>query len=261
MSKATESNTAPAPAAHPTTCALRADRGLLQLIGDWRIHRAQQLLNWAQFDLRESLDDQDNKADTDPLEMMKTLEDVLSRGRPKSMRGAIKMLEVAHTILSYEHPEDYMADGPVVEILRNVIRALEYCDAGEPIGKLRMELRKPQGDDGNGDVEESADDAELIALGVRLKGCYAAEQAAFARDCSAEEGDVRHKACSKIVRQIEKTTATTLAGLRVKAAAIDWCCGSKPFADDDDTTDKRLVTSLLTDLEAMKASDVTGAAS
>lgn len=216
MSKATESNTAPAPAAHPTTCALRADRGLLQLIGDWRIHRAQQLLNWAQFDLRESLDDQDNKADTDPLEMMKTLEDVLSRGRPKSMRGAIKILEVAHTILSYEHPEDYMADGPVVEILRNVIRALEYCDAGEPIGKLRMELRKPHGDDGNGDVEELASASKL----ARLIEADKAAMAAFRVACTEAEAS-RDKPNTAWSTKLSAENASLMAVCRYDCHSLD----------------------------------------
>ena len=141
------------------------------------------------------------------------------------------------------------------------------CDVSDILDEVECEVRKvydlarratgmpdpPDDDDGNGDVEDSAGDTELIVLGERLKAAYAAEREAFARDCSHEEGDALHKACSAIARKIEKTHATTLAGLSVKAAAIDWCCGSKPFADDDDTTDKRLVTSLLTDLEAMQA--------
>lgn len=78
------------------------------------------------------------------------------------MRGAVKMLEVAHTILTHEDPDAYMADGPVVEILRSVIKALEYCDGSEPIGEMRLKQRKAeaQNDVSNGEVEESAGDVK-----------------------------------------------------------------------------------------------------
>lgn len=154
---ATESNTAPAPEAHLPP-ALQADRGLLEMIGDWRIHRAQQTLVWAQNEQRESLGDTSYEVDTNELGMMKTLEDLIGAAEPKSMRAVVKMLGVAHTILSHEDPKAYMADGPVVEILRNVIEALEYCDSGEPVGQYRLKTRNRHIDDGNGEIEEASGD-------------------------------------------------------------------------------------------------------
>lgn len=68
-----------------------------------------------------------------------------------------------------------------------------------------------------GDAEN---DAKLIALCERLKTAWAVEREAFARDCSNEEGDAVHLACSEIADQIENIPATTLAGLQIKAAAI-----------------------------------------
>jgi hypothetical protein len=55
-------------------------------------------------------------------------------------------------------------------------------------------------------------------------------------------------------RRDRETTATTLAGLRVKALAISWChCGEKfdeeSFAGDY-TTDTRIICSLLNNLFA-----------
>lgn len=112
-------------------------------------------------------------------------------------------------------------------------------------------------DDGNGEVKEAAGDAggdaKLIALGERLKAAWAVEREALARNCSTEEGDAVNLACSEIADQIEKTPATTVEGLKVKASAIMWCCGNEPFAEPYDTTDKRIVMSLLSDLKAMPA--------
>lgn len=86
---------------------------------------------------------------------MKTLEEIIGESSPTSILGAIKMLGVAKTILSHEDPEDYFGQGPVVEILRAVIKALQYCDGGEPINRLRLEL-------GNGEVEEAAGDVDAV---------------------------------------------------------------------------------------------------
>jgi len=97
-------------------------------------------------------------------------------------------------------------------------------------------------------------DAELIALGERLRVAYAAERAASARGASDEEVDAAMDACSEIVEAIVARPATTFAGLQVKGLAIAWCCNDEPFGEFGDTTDRRVVASLLADLQAMGAS-------
>lgn len=144
------------------------------------------------------------------------------------------------------------------------------CDIEDTLDEIECEARKvcllarkavghlpDLPDDGNGEIEEAAGDAggdaKLIALGERLKAAWAVEREALARNCSTEEGDAVNLACSEIADQIEKTPATTVEGLKVKASAIMWCCGNEPFAEPYDTTDKRIVMSLLSDLKAMPA--------
>jgi hypothetical protein len=94
-------------------------------------------------------------------------------------------------------------------------------------------------------------DAELIALGERLRVAYEAERAASERGCSDDELDAAMDACSKVVESIIDIPATTLAGLRVKAFAVAWCCNDEPFGGFDDTTDRRVIESLLEDIRAM----------
>ncbi len=91
-------------------------------------------------------------------------------------------------------------------------------------------------------------DAALVALGERLRAAWASESALFAREAPGPACDAAYAASKRIVGEIEGTQATTLAGLRVKALAISWCWGGTPFADEDATTDKRLMISLLDDL-------------
>ena len=109
-------------------------------------------------------------------------------------------------------------------------------------------------------------DAALLALGGRLEKLWIAEQAAFARteaDDSDEAGDLAEAACgasSVIVSQIEAASATTLAGLRVKARAFSWCRSDvavtvEDLFGPDATTDVRLLVGIVRDLLHLKEGD------
>ncbi len=115
-------------------------------------------------------------------------------------------------------------------------------------------------------------DAALLALGGRLEKLWIAEQAAFARSAaedSDEAGDLAEVACgasSAVVEQIEAMSATTFAGVKVKARAFAWCRSDVPVTVEelfgpDTTTDIRLLVGLVRDLLQLKdeASSVTGA--
>jgi len=62
--------------------------------------------------------------------------------------------------------------------------------------------------------------------------------------------DAAIKACCAIAEQIEQCHATTIDGLRVKAAAILWCHSGemKIELSPEQTTDVRLAQSMLRDL-------------
>ena len=68
--------------------------------------------------------------DVSPLERMKALENLLAEiGKPRTMLLTRELLGVCVTILAhaYEDPESTFAQGPVLEILRNVLTSLDWC--------------------------------------------------------------------------------------------------------------------------------------
>jgi hypothetical protein len=75
---------------------------------------------------------------------MKEIENLLAEiGKPRTMLLARELLGVCITILAHEDPEGTLAEGPVLEIVRNVVEALEHCKAEMRIG--------PKSDDQNDD--------------------------------------------------------------------------------------------------------------
>ena len=61
---------------------------------------------------------------------MHQLEELLSMAKPRTMLLARELLGICVTILAYEgeDPEGMLAQGPVLEIVRNVISSLEHHD-------------------------------------------------------------------------------------------------------------------------------------
>ncbi len=57
------------------------------------------------------------------------------------MLGACELLRMAAAILSYEDPRGTLAEGPVLDIVRNVALALENCKPATYIGS--PETRRP----------------------------------------------------------------------------------------------------------------------
>jgi hypothetical protein len=65
---------------------------------------------------------------------MHQLEYFLSGAKPRTMLLARELLGICVTILSFENPEATLAQGPVLEIVRNVISSLEFQKADMRIG-------------------------------------------------------------------------------------------------------------------------------
>lgn len=112
-----------------------------------------------------------------------------------------------------------------------------------------------------GSVDTDHPDAALLALGARLDAAWVVERNLGA-DCRADDTPEKDAAfektfdaCSSVVEQIEDLTATTLAGVIVKARACWWCHDGEPFEDNSlnrqATTDVRLAAGILRDLLAM----------
>lgn len=113
----------------------------LRLCADWRIARYKQQINWTEHDLASiwGTSSTDASADTDPLKRMKEIEGYLAEEVPNVMLHARELLNVCITFLAHAHedPDSRLADGPVLEILRNVTLSLDYCDGDMIIGKKR----------------------------------------------------------------------------------------------------------------------------
>ena len=115
------------------------DDWVLKACAEWRASRAQMQKNWAEHDLANgwgTLPDAHIKLDSDPLERMQRHEELLSMAKPRTMLLACELLGICVTILAYEgeDPEGTLAQGPVLEIVRNVISSLECCDSEMRIG-------------------------------------------------------------------------------------------------------------------------------
>lgn len=112
-------------------------------------------------------------------------------------------------------------------------------------------------------------DAELIRLGATLDDAnnkMRALEAELVDDGSDEASEHIYAAiavASAIVDQIERLSATTLAGLKVKVRAIAWCHSDEPFDDEcfneQGTTNVRLASSVMRDLMAMHVGASSGA--
>ena len=110
------------------------DQRLLELCAQWQMARAQQEIIWAEQDFSRmdgSLPNEDIQPSTEPLAKMCELQDTLARvGEPQTVLGARELLGIAIKMLTYriESPESTVAQGPVVQLIRNVNEALKWLD-------------------------------------------------------------------------------------------------------------------------------------
>jgi hypothetical protein len=110
------------------------DQRLLELCTQWQMARAQQEIIWAEQDFSRmdgSLPNEGIQPSTKPLAKMCELQDTLARvGEPQTVLGARELLGIAIKMLTYriESPESTVAQGPVVQLIRNVNEALKWLD-------------------------------------------------------------------------------------------------------------------------------------
>ena len=110
------------------------DRGLLELCAQWQMARAQQEIIWAEQRLAwmdRSLPNESVQPSPGPLARMCVLQDTLARlGEPQTVLGARELLGIAIKMLTYrlESPESTVAQGPIVQLVRNVNEALKWLD-------------------------------------------------------------------------------------------------------------------------------------
>jgi hypothetical protein len=117
-----------------------ADHYLLTACENWQEARGQQMAEWARHEKASQWGrNDDSPLDFDALGRMHSAEHVLSGMEPRTAGGAQRMLEVAIEITAYREidPEHTFADGPVLEIMRNVRRALARVDSELPLGPKR----------------------------------------------------------------------------------------------------------------------------
>jgi hypothetical protein len=122
------------------------DAYLLKWCAEWRAARAQQQKNWAEHELANgwgALPDAHLHLDLEPLIEMCNLESLLVDVEPHTVLLARELLGVALTILNHagEDPEHTLADGPVLDIVRNVLAALNHMDGTTRLGERRARRR------------------------------------------------------------------------------------------------------------------------
>lgn len=123
-----------------TTLNLGRDEEFIKMCADWHVARAQQKLNWSQNDAATMFGSRGlGTVNTEPLERMKKLEEILAEVKPRTVLLAQQMLGIAATILSHDERDSVMAEGPILQIVRNVTKALDYCKADAKVGSARFE--------------------------------------------------------------------------------------------------------------------------
>jgi hypothetical protein len=115
------------------------DEWVLTKCAEWRMARAQMQKNWAAHDLANgwgTLPDAHIELDREPLARMHEIESLIDMCEPRTILLARELLGICVTILAfaYEDPEGALAEGPVLEIVRNVISSLDHMKAEMRIG-------------------------------------------------------------------------------------------------------------------------------
>ena len=120
------------------------DEFLIKACADWHVARAKQQLIWAENGAATMFGSRGCQGvDTEPLERMRKLHDVLAQAQPRTLFLAQQLLSVVATILAHEDREAFMAQGPLLAIVRNVEKALDYCDPQTKIGTATLKRPPP----------------------------------------------------------------------------------------------------------------------
>lgn len=221
MSQATESNTAPAPEAHPVSRGGLAD-----------VESARAALPEAVFSLPVFT----------PLE------------KAKAYIGALNIM-----CLDQDLPEHF--GKPLYRLVCDINDILDVIDKELHrvwVLARRASGLPDLPDDGNGEVKEAAGevpapDADLLALASPLGKAWGAYRSAIGRGDDGEaDADAAFAEANTIARKIEELRASTIGGLRVKAMAVAWARGGNPSVGSSDTVMRsdHLLASLLRDLDA-----------
>jgi hypothetical protein len=117
------------------------DAFCLKMCAEWRAERAQMQKNWAEHNLATgwgALPDKSVELDQSPLDRMTELEYLLAQAKPRTVLLARELLRIAVTILAFRcedpDPEMSLGNGPVLELVRNVVASLDDCEGGMRIG-------------------------------------------------------------------------------------------------------------------------------
>jgi hypothetical protein len=149
------------------------DQRLLELCAQWQMARAQQEIIWAEQNFSRmdgSLPNEGIQPSTEPLAKMCELQDTLARvGEPQTVLGARELLGIAIKMLTYriESPESTVAQGPVVQLIRNVNEALKWLDGDT---RLCPPSRSDKTDTGTKARTDRAGSFELLGEGRGLDG-------------------------------------------------------------------------------------------
>ena len=100
------------------------DNSVLELCAEWRIARATMQIIWAKDEVCPPTIGIPGGRDFEPLNRMHEIEHHLSRSEPHTLLCARELLGVAVTMLTHSDRESTLAQGPVLEIVRNVRNAL-----------------------------------------------------------------------------------------------------------------------------------------
>jgi hypothetical protein len=116
------------------------DEWIFRAVCNWKIARAKQQIAWAEHEQATLLGHRSDKGislDLGPLDEMQTIEFHLSRFVPDTVLTARALLGMAVEIMAYESvdPEHHFANGPVLDIVRNCLRALEHLDGLQALRK------------------------------------------------------------------------------------------------------------------------------
>jgi len=109
---------------------------ILRMVRDWRVSRAMQQVACAERDFASAydhleIDDLPPSLGWKWLERMRQCEGILADLPPKNMLSVRAMLEVVIQIMGHGaiDEESPLAEGPVLEILKNILGALEWVPA------------------------------------------------------------------------------------------------------------------------------------
>jgi hypothetical protein len=110
-----------------------ADDDILSILGVWKLARAELRLSWADYDYRSkfcTIEAAEECEFENQFDQIASAEERLISYQPKTTLGCQHMLEAVVDILQerQRNPENNLGKGPVIELILNVIRALEQRD-------------------------------------------------------------------------------------------------------------------------------------